>query len=98
MITAAKILLIDDDAGIIDTLSRVLKDEGFEVEFERRGDDASRSCRARDVNVCEICHKMPVRFPKRNTGPEGRSFGRVETRPSKGRSSTAPPAIAGNIP
>ncbi len=32
MNTAAKILLIDDDPGIVDTLSRVLTDEGYEVD------------------------------------------------------------------
>ena len=36
---APKILLIDDDPGIIDTLSRVLTDEGYEVTIEKRGDD-----------------------------------------------------------
>jgi len=37
--TAAKILLIEDDAGITDTLQRVLAEEGHEVAVERRGDD-----------------------------------------------------------
>ena len=35
MKTAAKILLIDDDPGIVDTLSRVLTDEGYEVAVEK---------------------------------------------------------------
>jgi len=39
MSTAAKILLIEDDAGITDTLQRVLVEEGHEVAVERRGDD-----------------------------------------------------------
>ena len=33
-----KILLVDDDPGIVDTLSRVLTDEGYEVAVENRGD------------------------------------------------------------
>ncbi|HEX3989038.1 MAG TPA: sigma-54 dependent transcriptional regulator [Verrucomicrobiae bacterium] len=39
MSAGAKILLIDDDAGITDTLKRVLVGEGHEVVVERRGDD-----------------------------------------------------------
>jgi DNA-binding NtrC family response regulator len=39
MSAGAKILLIDDDAGITETLQRVLVDEGHEVAIERRGDD-----------------------------------------------------------
>jgi DNA-binding NtrC family response regulator len=39
MSTAAKILLIEDDPGIADTLRRVLSEEGHEVAVERRGDD-----------------------------------------------------------
>jgi nitrogen regulation protein NR(I) len=33
-----KILLIEDDPGIIDTLQRVLAEEGYEVGVEKRGD------------------------------------------------------------
>jgi DNA-binding NtrC family response regulator len=39
MNAGAKILLIEDDAGIADTLQRVLAIEGHEVAVERRGDD-----------------------------------------------------------
>ncbi|HEY3854228.1 MAG TPA: sigma-54 dependent transcriptional regulator [Verrucomicrobiae bacterium] len=39
MSAGAKILLIDDDAGITDTLKRVLVGEGHEVVVERRGDE-----------------------------------------------------------
>jgi DNA-binding NtrC family response regulator len=39
MSAAAKILLIEDDQGIADTLRRVLADEGHEVAVERRGDE-----------------------------------------------------------
>jgi nitrogen regulation protein NR(I) len=39
MSDAAKILLIEDDAGITDTLQRVLKGEGHVVTIEKRGDD-----------------------------------------------------------
>src|SRR5207302_4283291 len=35
----AKILLIEDDPGIRDTLRRVLVDEGHEVAVEPRGDE-----------------------------------------------------------
>jgi DNA-binding NtrC family response regulator len=39
MSAAAKILLIEDDQGITDTLRRVLADEGHDVAVERRGDE-----------------------------------------------------------
>jgi nitrogen regulation protein NR(I) len=38
MSAIAEILLIDDDAGITDTLHRVLVDEGYQVAVEKRGD------------------------------------------------------------
>jgi DNA-binding NtrC family response regulator len=39
MNAAARILLIEDDPGITDTLQRVLAAEGHEVAIEKRGDD-----------------------------------------------------------
>jgi DNA-binding NtrC family response regulator len=39
MTDAAKILLIEDDPGITDTLQRVLSGEGHVVTIEKRGDD-----------------------------------------------------------
>ena len=39
MSAAAKILLIEDDQGISESLRRVLADEGHEVAVERRGDE-----------------------------------------------------------
>jgi DNA-binding NtrC family response regulator len=39
MSAAAKILLIEDDTGIAETLRRVLVDEGHDVAIERRGDE-----------------------------------------------------------
>src|SRR5262249_35346236 len=38
MSAAAKILLIEDDPGITDTLQRVLTEEGHHVTVEQRGD------------------------------------------------------------
>jgi len=37
MTNASKILLIEDDAGIVMTLRRLLTDEGYEVLVEKRG-------------------------------------------------------------
>ena len=39
MNAAARILLIEDDSGITDTLQRMLAAEGHEVAIEKRGDD-----------------------------------------------------------
>ena len=46
MIPHAKILLVEDDAAIVVTLSRVLADEGCDVAVEKRGDTGL--ARARD--------------------------------------------------
>jgi nitrogen regulation protein NR(I) len=59
MKTAAKILLIDDDPGIIDTLSRVLADEGYEVIVESRGDDGFARAVKESFNVVIADLKLP---------------------------------------
>ncbi len=38
MKTPAKILLVEDDPGIVVTLRRVLREEGHEIFVETRGD------------------------------------------------------------
>jgi len=59
MNAATKILLIDDDPGVRDTLQRVLTSEGCEVVMERRGDDGlARAARA-PFNVVITDLKMP---------------------------------------
>jgi DNA-binding NtrC family response regulator len=55
----AKILLIDDDAGIIDTLSRVLTDEGYEVAVETRGDEGIARAVKTSFNVVVTDLKLP---------------------------------------
>jgi hypothetical protein len=47
MSSAARILLIEDDPGIRDTVQRVLAAEGYEVTVEKRGDDGL-ACAAKD--------------------------------------------------
>jgi len=59
MNTAGKILLIDDDPGIVDTLSRVLTDEGYEVAVEKRGDDGIAHAAGDTFNVVITDLKMP---------------------------------------
>jgi nitrogen regulation protein NR(I) len=55
----AKILLIDDDPGIVDTLSRVMTDEGYEVTVERRGDEGFARAAADTFNAVVTDLKMP---------------------------------------
>jgi DNA-binding NtrC family response regulator len=55
----AKILLIDDDAGIVDTLARVMTDEGYEVTVERRGDDGFNRAAKDNFNAVVTDLKMP---------------------------------------
>ena len=59
MSAPAKILLIDDDPGIIDTLSRVLKDEGYEVTVEKRGDDGIARAAKDTFNAVVTDLKLP---------------------------------------
>lgn len=55
----SKILLIDDDPGIIDTLARVLTDEGYEVAIEKRGDDGIARAAKDSFNVVVTDLKLP---------------------------------------
>ena len=57
--TAAKILLIEDDAGIRDTLRRVLVEEGHEVEVEEEGDLGLARATADSFNVVISDLRLP---------------------------------------
>ena len=59
MSTAAKILLIEDDAGITDTLHRVLVEEGHEVLVEERGDDGLARAGKEAFNVVITDLRLP---------------------------------------
>lgn len=59
MNAAAKILLIDDDPGIRDTLQSVLSGEGCEVAVERRGDEGLARAARETFNVVITDLKMP---------------------------------------
>src|SRR5260370_8520629 len=56
---AAKILLIEDDPGITDTLGRVLIEEGHEVAIERRGDDGLARAGKGGFNVVITDLRLP---------------------------------------
>jgi DNA-binding NtrC family response regulator len=59
MNAAAKILLIDDDPGIRDTLQQVLTGEGCTVVMERRGDDGLARAGKEPFNVVITDLKLP---------------------------------------
>ncbi len=59
MSNAAKILLIEDDPGIVITLRRLLREEGHEVVVETRGDAGLANALANDVEVVITDMKMP---------------------------------------
>jgi nitrogen regulation protein NR(I) len=59
MSNAAKILLIEDDAGIRDTLRRVLAEEGHEVAVEKRGDEGLARASKEPFNLVITDLKMP---------------------------------------
>jgi nitrogen regulation protein NR(I) len=59
MTTPAKVLLIEDDPGITDTLCRVLAGEGFEVRVERRGDTGLALAAAGSFHVIITDLKLP---------------------------------------
>src|SRR2546426_1553157 len=59
MTPAAKILLIEDDPGIVMTLRRVLKEEGHEVLVEKRGDSGLAVAREDSFDVVITDMKLP---------------------------------------
>jgi nitrogen regulation protein NR(I) len=59
MSAPGRILLIDDDPGIVDTLSRVLTDEGYEVAVEKRGDEGFARATKEVFNVVLTDLRMP---------------------------------------
>jgi DNA-binding NtrC family response regulator len=89
MSAAAKILLIEDDSGIADTLRRVLAEEGHEVAVERgatmvwRGRGAIRSIWSSPICACRACRPgIGAPIARRPTAPADHSataFGTTET-------------------
>ncbi len=59
MASAAKILLIEDDPGIVMTLRRVLTGEGHETLVETRGDSGLIRARAEEFDVVLTDMKLP---------------------------------------
>src|SRR5258708_6603502 len=59
MSTIAKVLLIEDDPGIAETLQRVLADENFEVIVRRRGDEGLAHAANGSVNVVITDLRLP---------------------------------------
>jgi nitrogen regulation protein NR(I) len=59
MNAAARILLIEDDSGITDTLQRVLAAEGHEVAIEKRGDDGLARAVKDSFNLVITDLKLP---------------------------------------
>jgi|ERR1044071_3815663 nitrogen regulation protein NR(I) len=59
MAIAAKILLIEDDPGIVMTLRRVLTAEGHEILVETRGDNGLNRARQDDFDVVITDMKLP---------------------------------------
>jgi len=59
MSAGAKILLIEDDSGISDTLQRVLMGEGHLVTVEKRGDDGLARAAADSFNVVITDLRLP---------------------------------------
>jgi nitrogen regulation protein NR(I) len=59
MNSAGKILLIEDDPGIVMTLRRVLSEEAFDVVVETRGDTGLERARQDDFDVVITDWKLP---------------------------------------
>jgi DNA-binding NtrC family response regulator len=54
-----KVLLIDDDPGIADTLQRVLAAEGYDVIVRRRGDEGLAVATSEPINVVVTDLRLP---------------------------------------
>jgi nitrogen regulation protein NR(I) len=59
MTTAARILLIEDDPGIRDTVQQVLAEEGHDVTVEKRGDDGLARAAHETFNVVITDLRLP---------------------------------------
>ena len=59
MTSTAKILLIEDDPGIVMTLRRVLTEEGHQVQVETRGDNGLKGARGEAFDVVITDMKLP---------------------------------------
>src|SRR5690348_11860779 len=59
MNSRSTILLIEDDAGIVVTLRRLLGEEGHQVEIETRGDTGLERARANPFDVVITDMKLP---------------------------------------
>ncbi len=59
MSNGAKILLIEDDPGIVMTLRRLLREEGHEPAVETRGDSGLKHALAEEVELVITDMKMP---------------------------------------
>ncbi|HEY4246151.1 MAG TPA: sigma-54 dependent transcriptional regulator [Lacunisphaera sp.] len=59
MSSPAKVLLIEDDPGVAETLQRVLADEGHEVIVRKRGDDGLAYATETTVNVVITDLRLP---------------------------------------
>jgi nitrogen regulation protein NR(I) len=59
MNSPAKILLVEDDSAIVNTLSRVLADEGYEVTVEKTGDAGLTRAKADSFDVVITDLKLP---------------------------------------
>ena len=59
MSNGAKILLIEDDPGIVTTLRRLLREEGHQPAVETRGDSGLKHALAEEIEVVITDMKMP---------------------------------------
>src|SRR5438876_11734251 len=59
MSDGAKILLVEDDAGIVMTLRRVLAEEGHKVWVEKRGDEGLARAREDAFDIVITDMKLP---------------------------------------
>jgi nitrogen regulation protein NR(I) len=59
MSATAKVLLIEDDPGIRDTVERVLVEEGYEVTSEKRGDLGLAQAAQKEFNVVITDLRLP---------------------------------------
>jgi len=59
MSNAARVLLIEDDQGIVMTLRRLLREEGHEVLIETRGDTGLERAQAEELDVVVTDMRLP---------------------------------------
>jgi len=58
-VSKGKVIIIEDDVEVLESLSEVLTSEGYEVETAMSGEEGIRKCRAKRFSLALLDIKLP---------------------------------------